>query len=149
MITPLTYANIEDVLTKCFLQFWNKRTPVVLKNEVPREMPDGIDVWAYFTVYKNASRQDSFGPDKNRVFTRIGRVFVEVFVKTGLITGLQNEHVSSIVKYYESSDQSPLRVMQVLQSDLPDGAHRRASITGDGRWFGTQVNIQWAFDEVK
>lgn len=149
MISDLTYANIEDVLTRCFLQYWADRTPVILKNAVPQELDKSVEAWVYFTVYRNASRQDSFGRDGNRRFVRIGRVFVEVFVKAGTITGLMNEYTAQVLEFYEATMQSPLRVMQVTQHDLPDGAHRRASITGDGRWFGTQVNIQWAFDEVK
>jgi|LQAB01.1.fsa_nt_gi hypothetical protein len=148
-MNTLTYANCEDEFTRCFLQFWADRTPVVLKNQVPRQMPDEVKSFVYFTVSKNASRQDSFGPDKARVFLRIGRIFAELYVQTGLVTGLLNEHVASIVEYYERSEHSPLRVARVLQFDLPDGAHRRASITGDGRWYGTQVNVQWAFDEYK
>ena len=149
MFTGLTLANIEDRLTSCFLEFWNNRTPVILKNQVQQELPDNVNAWVHYTVYRNASAQDSFGTDGNRRFVRIGRVFAEVFVRTGYVTGLQNELVVSIVDYYEQSTWSPLRIRQILQADLPDGAHRRASITGDGAWFGTQVNVQWAFDQKK
>lgn len=146
MITPLTYANVEDILTKCFLEFWADRIPVVLKNAVQRQMPDDVKAWVYFTVARNASRQDSMG--RYPRITRIGRIFAEVFVENGLVTGLQNQYLADITYYYERQSQTPLRVLAINQIDLPDGAHRRASITGDGRWFGTQVNVQWAFDEI-
>lgn len=146
MNTPLTYANVEDVLTKCFLQFWDNRTPVVLKNALQRQMPDDVEAWVYFTVARTANRTDSMGRFPR--ITRIGRVFAEVFVTSGLVTGLQNQYLADIVYYYERQSHSPLRVLAIDQIDLPDGAHRRASITGDGRWFGTQVNVQWAFDEI-
>lgn len=149
MISDLTYANIEDVLTRCFLQYWADRTPVILKNAVPQELANSVEAWVYFTVYKNASRQDSFGRDGNRRFVRIGRIFVEVFVKAGTVTSLMNDLSADVLNFYEGDQWSPMRMLQITQYDLPDGAHRRASITGDGRWFGTQVNIQWAFDEVK
>lgn len=149
MISDLTYANIEDVLTRCFIERWADKTPVILKNAVPQEMPSSVEAWVYFTVYKNASRQDSFGGVNNRRFVRIGRIFVEVFVKAGVITSLMNELSTDVVNMYEDGSWSPMRMVYISQHDLPDGAHRRASITGDGRWFGTQINIQWAFDEVK
>lgn len=149
MISGLTYENVEDVLTRCFLQRWKDRTPVILKNSVPVELDNKVEAWVNFSVVVNASRQDSFGGVGNRRFTRVGRIFAEVFVKAGTITGLQNSLVSSIIDMYEDGSWSPMRIRQVIQHDLPDGAHRRASITGDGRWFGTQVNIQWSFDEVK
>lgn len=149
MISGLTYANVEDVLTRCFLQRWANKTPIALKNIVPKEIQDGVDAWVHFAVHKNASRQDSFGGVGQRRFTNIGRIFVEVFVKAGTITGLQNELVVDVVNMYQDGSWSPMRIYQIFQYDLPDGAHRRASITGDGRWFGTQINIQWSFDEVK
>lgn len=149
MNTVLTYANIDDVLTRCFLKFWNDRTPVVFKNQTPTMFGNDVPAWVYFTVYKNASRQDSFGSDGPRRFVRIGRIYVEIFVQTGFITGLQTELAAAVVDYYERKTWSPLRIGQISQSDLPDGAHRRASIAGDGAWFGTQVNIQWAFDDIK
>lgn len=146
MNTTLTYANIEDVLTKCFLEYWQERTPVVLKNALQRQMPDDVHAWVYYTVQRTANRQDSFGCYPR--ITRVGRVFAEVFVDSGLVTGLQNQYLADIVYYYERLSWQPLRVLAISQLDLPDGAHRRASITGDGRWFGTQINVQWAFDEV-
>ena len=146
MNTPLTYANVEDVLTKCFLQYWADRTPVVLKNALQQQMPDDVQAWVYFSVQKTANRQDSMGCYPR--MTRIGRIFVEVFTASGLVTGLQNQYLADIVYYYERQSQTPLRVLAINQVDLPDGAHRRASITGDGRWFGTQVSVQWAFDEI-
>lgn len=158
MISDLTYANIEDVLTRCFLRRWVVdpeavdrvlKTPVILKNSVPQDMPPSVEAWVYFTVYKNASRQDSFGGPKNRRFVHAGRIYVEIFVKAGTITGLMNELTADVLDIYQDGSWSPMRINHIAQYDLPDGAHRRASITGDGRWFGTQVNIQWAFDEVK
>lgn len=146
MITPLTYGNIEDVLTRCFLEYWNDRTPVVLKNALQRQMPDDVQAWVYFTVQRTANRQDSMGMYPR--ITRIGRIFAEVFVTSGLVTGLQNKYLDDIVHYYEAHNHSPLRIQFIEQIDLPDGAHRRASITGDGRWFGTQVSVRWAFDEI-
>lgn len=149
MISGLTYANVEDVLTSCFLKRWADKTPVILKNSVPKNLDDKVEAWINFAVAINASRQDSFGGVGNRRFVRVGRIFVEVFVKAGTITGLQNSLVNSIIDIYEDGSWSPMRIRQITQHDLPDGAHRRASITGDGRWFGTQVNIQWSFDQVK
>lgn len=148
MITPLTRANIENVLTKCFLEFWDKRTPVVLKNQVQVMMPPETPAWVYYVIQVTASRQESFGSHITQ-YLRVGRIMAEVFVGSGLVTGLQNEYVSAIFDYYERSSFSPLRILNIMQVDLPDGAHRRASITGDGKWFGTQVNVQWAFTETK
>ena len=145
----LTYQNVEDMLTSCFLKRWDSRTPVILRNSVQQELANNVEAWVNFTVSVNGSRQDSFGGVGNRRFVRAGRIFAEVFVKAGTITGLQNSLVSSIIDMYEDGSWSPMRIRQITQHDLPDGAHRRASITGDGRWFGTQVNIQWSFDEVK
>lgn len=148
MITPLTRANVEDVLTRCFQEFWNERTPIILKNQLQERIPMDAQAWVYFTVQHTANRQESYGHQVIQ-FLRVGRVSVEVFVEAGLITGLQNEYVAAIVDYYERRSFSPLRILDVLQVDLPDGAHRRASITGDGRWYGTQVNVRWAFTETK
>lgn len=145
----LTYENAEDRLTSCFLQRWAGATPVILKNAVPQELANEVEAWVHFTVRINSSRQDSLGIIGNRRFLRVGRIFVEVFVKAGTITGLQNELTNKVVNMYEDTSWSPMRIHGVSQYDLPDGAHRRASITGDGRWFGTQVNIQFSFDEVK
>lgn len=148
MNTRLTRANIEDVLTKCFLAFWDERTPVVLKNQVQVTIPSDKQAWVYYTIQSTADRQESFGSYVIQ-YLRVGRIMAEVFVGSGLVTGLQNDYVSAIVDYYERTSFSPLRILGIGQIDLPDGAHRRASITGDGRWFGTQVNVQWAFTETK
>ena len=145
----LTYANAEDRLTSCFLQRWANRTPVILRNSVPKELEDSVQAWVNLTFSINASRQDSFGVVGNRRYIRVGRIFVEVFVKAGTATGVQHDLVVDVVNMYEDGSWSPLRILQITQHPLPDGAHRRASITGDGRWFGTQVNIQFSFDEVK
>ena len=148
MNTRLTRANIENVLTKCFLAFWDKRTPVILKNQKQEMLSPETQAWVYYTIQVTADRQESFGSHVIQ-YLRVGRIMAEVFVASGLITGLQNEYVSAIVDYYERRAFSPLRILGIGQIDLPDGAHRRASITGDGRWFGTQVNVQWAFTETK
>ena len=145
----LTQENAEDKLIACFLQRWNELTPVVLRNVVPKELTDSTEAWVHFTVDVNASRQDSLGVVGNRRFLRVGRIFAEVFVKAGSATGLQTDLTNKIANMYEDGSWSPMRIHTISKHPLPDGAHRRASITGDGRWFGTQVNIQFSFDEVK
>lgn len=148
MITRLTHANAEDVLTKCFLEFWDERTPVILKNQLQVTIPSDKQAWVYFTFQFTANRQESYGSHVIQ-YLRVGHINAEVFVASGLRSGLQNDYVSAIVDYYERRTFSPLRVLDVSQEDLPDGAHRRASITGDGRWFGTLVDVRWAFTETK
>lgn len=148
-MSELTYANIEDILTKCFLQQWNNETPVILKNQLQEEVEDDVEAWVRFSVLRTASAQDSFGGRTNRRFLRLGRIFVQVFVKSGTITSRQNELCSKIIDMYENCNVSGLRIIQILQQDMPDGATRTAKVTGDGKWFGTMINVQFAFDEIK
>lgn len=145
----ITYANAEDILTSCFLQRWADTTPVSLKNSIPKELDDSVQEWVHFTARINASSQTSIGAVGNRRYTRVGRIAVDIFVKAGTLTGAQTDLVKKVVDMYEDGSWSKVQIHQILQHDLPDGAHRRASITGDGRWYGTQINIQFSFDEVK
>lgn len=146
----LTYANIEDKLTSYFLRKWDKRTPVVLKNQLQVEFPTETEAWVRFTVLRTANRQDSLGREGNRRFLRIGRIYVQVYVRSGMVTELMNELCSEVVDMFETLCEIPeIRILQVRQVDEPDGATPTAKVTADGRWYGTLLNIQFAFDEVK
>lgn len=146
----LTYANIEDVLTGCFLSQWNNRTPVILKNQQQTVIPADADAWVRFSVLRTANRQRSMGIVGNRRFVRIGRIFVQVYVRSGEVTELLNELCYAVVNMYETFCEYPeIRILQIRQEDEPDGATPTAKVTADGAWFGTTINIQFAFDEVK
>lgn len=146
----LTYANIEDVLTGCFLSQWNNRTPVILKNQQQTVIPVDADAWVRFSVLRTANRQRSMGIVGNRRFVRVGRIFVQVYVRSGEVTELLNELCYAVVNMYETFCEYPeIRILQIRQEDEPDGATPTAKVTADGAWFGTTINIQFAFDEVK
>lgn len=146
----LTYANIEDVLTGCFLSQWNNRTPVILKNQQQTVIPADADAWVRFSVLRTANRQRSMGIVGNRRFVRVGRIFVQVYVRSGEVTELLNELCYAVVNMYETFCEYPeIRILQIRQEDEPDGATPTAKVTADGAWFGTTINIQFAFDEVK
>ncbi len=146
----LTYANIEDVLTGCFLSQWNNRTPVILKNQQQTVIPADADAWVRFSVLRTANRQRSMGIVGNRRFVRIGRIFVQVYVRSGEVTELLNELCYAVVNMYETFCEYPeIRILQIRQEDEPDGATPTAKVTADGAWFGTLINIQFAFDEIK
>lgn len=146
----LTYANIEDVLTGCFLSQWNNRTPVILKNQQQTTIPADADAWVRFSVLRTANRQRSMGIVGNRRFVRVGRIFVQVYVRSGEVTELLNELCYAVVNMYETFCEYPeIRILQIRQEDEPDGATPTAKVTADGAWFGTTINIQFAFDEVK
>lgn len=145
----LTYANIEDTVTACFLQEWGATTPVILKNQQAVTITEETKAWVRFSVLQTASRQDSLGISGNRRFLRMGRIYVQVFVRSGTITSKLNELSNKVIEIYERGDKSPLRILGIAQQDLADGANKKASITGDGTWFGTLINISFAFDEVK
>lgn len=145
----LTYENIEDRLTTCFLQEWGDTTPVVLKNQQAVDIEDGEEAWVRFSVLRTASQQDSLGSTGTRRFLRMGRIYVQVFVRVGSITSLLNELCTKVVTFYERTGISPIRVQQIYQQDFLDGADEKATTTGDGAWFGSLINIQFAFDEIK
>lgn len=146
----MTYANIEDVLTGCFLSQWNNRTPVILKNQQQTTIPADTDAWVRFSVLRTANRQRSMGIVGNRRFVRVGRIFVQVYVRSGEVTELLNELCYAVVNMYETFCEYPeIRILQIRQEDEPDGATPTAKVTADGAWFGTTINIQFAFDEVK
>lgn len=146
----LTYANIEDVLTGCFLSQWNNRTPVILKNQQQTVIPADADAWVRFSVLRTANKQKSMGIVGNRRFVRVGRIFVQVYVRSGEVTELLNELCYAVVNMYETFCEYPeIRILQIRQEDEPDGATPTAKVTADGAWFGTTINIQFAFDEVK
>lgn len=147
----LTYENIEDKLTACFLQEWGDTTPVVLKNQKAVDIEDGEEAWVRFSVLRTVSQQDSLGSNGNRRFVRMGRVYVQVFVRSGTITNRLNELCTKVINFYERAEMNPIRVQQIYQQDYVDGAALRdtSTTTGDGAWFGTLINIQFAFDEVK
>ena len=146
----MTYANIEDVLTGCFLSQWNNRTPVILKNQQQTVIPVDADAWVRFSVLRTANRQRSMGIVGNRRFVRVGRIFVQVYVRSGEVTELLNELCYAVVNMYETFCEYPeIRILQIRQEDEPDGATPTAKVTADGAWFGTTINIQFAFDEVK
>ncbi len=146
----MTYANIEDVLTGCFLSQWNNRTPVILKNQQQTVIPADADAWVRFSVLRTANRQRSMGIVGNRRFVRVGRIFVQVYVRSGEVTELLNELCYAVVNMYETFCEYPeIRILQIRQEDEPDGATPTAKVTADGAWFGTTINIQFAFDEVK
>lgn len=149
-MSTLTYANIENKLTSYFLKKWNKRTPVVLKNQLQVEFATDVPAWVRFSVLRTANRQDSMGREGNRRFLRIGRIYAQVYVRSGNMTELLNELCSEIIDMFETLCEIPeIRVLQVRQIDEPDGATPTAKVTADGAWFGTLLNIQFAFDEVK
>ena len=146
----LTYANIEDVLTGCFLRKWDNRTPVILKNQQQTVIPADADAWVRFSVLRTANRQRSMGIVGNRRFVRVGRIYVQVYVRSGEVTELLNELCYAVVNMYETFCEYPeIRILQIRQEDEPDGATPTAKVTADGAWFGTLINIQFAFDEVK
>lgn len=146
----LTYANIEDVLTGHFLTSWGSRTPVILKNQQQTVIPADADAWVRFSVLRTANRQRSMGIVGNRRFVRVGRIFVQVYVRSGEVTELLNELCYAVVNMYETFCEYPeIRILQIRQEDEPDGATPTAKVTADGAWFGTTINIQFAFDEVK
>ena len=67
-----------------------------------------------------------------------------------LLTELLNELCYAVVNMYETFCEYPeIRILQIRQEDEPDGATPTAKVTADGAWFGTLINIQFAFDEVK
>lgn len=149
-MATLTYANVEDVLTGCFLRRWGERTPVILKNQLQEDVDPEANAWVRFSVLRTANRQASIGMVGNRRFVRIGRIFVQVFVRSGEQTYLLNELCSAVVDMFETFCEYPeLRILQIRQQDEPDGATPTAKVTADGMWFGTLINIQFAFDEIK
>lgn len=149
-MSVLTYANIEDILTGCFLQQWADRTPVILKNQLQEDIAPDATAWVRFSVQKTANRQASLGVVGNRRFVRVGRIYVQVYVRSGEQTSLLNELCSAVVDMFETFCEYPeLRILQIRQEDEPDGATPTAKVTADGAWFGTTVNVQFAFDEVK
>ena len=86
----------------------------------------------------------------NRRFVRVGRIYVQVYVRSGEVTELLNELCYAVVNMYETFCEYPeIRILQIRQEDEPDGATPTAKVTADGAWFGTLINIQFAFDEVK
>ena len=145
----LTYQNVEDILVRCFLQAWGDTTPVILKNQKQTQIPKGAEAWVRFTVLRTASAQDSLGEVGNRRFLRMGRVFVQIFVRTGTKTGRLNELSSKVMDLYENTTFPNFRVLQITQQDLADGADVSNSKSGDGVWFGTLINVQFTFDEIK
>lgn len=146
----LTYANVEDILTGCFLRRWANRTPVILKNQLQEDIAPDATAWVRLSVLKTANRQTSLGVVGNRRFVRMGRIFVQVYVRSGEQTSLLNELCSAVVDMFETFCEYPeLRIMQIRQEDEPDGATPTAKVTADGAWFGTTIGVQFAFDEVK
>lgn len=145
----LTFDTADDCLTAHFLKEWGDRTPVILKNQKQEDIPQSADAWCRYAVLMTASAQDSYGTEGNRRFVRMGRVFVQIFVRVGNLTSLMNELSAKVVEIYENVNLNPVRVRLISQQDLPDGSSREAKVTGDGSWFGTLINVQFAFDEVK
>lgn len=145
----LTYENVEDQLTKCFLRSWGTTTPVVLKNQKQVEFGKETEAWVRYSILRTASAQDSLGASGNRRFLRIGRVFVQIFVRVGMKTSRLNSLCSKVVDIYENVSLPNFRVLQILQQDLTEGEEGTRSKNGNGAWFGTMINVQFAFDEIK
>lgn len=154
--STLSRSTVEDRLIAHFLAEWGDETVVVQENEIPVWLNDEskaseIHEWTRITVRITTNAHDSFGYVGNRRMQRTGRVYVQLFVKTGIKTSRINELTAKVIDIYENIVFSRLRILEITEAFLSNGAGESVSASSktDGVWFGKLVNVLFQFDEVK
>jgi len=103
---------------------------------------EGIELqpWVRITVRPNIRRQKSLGDAGNRLYTRNGILFVELFVPTGDGSVESNELAEVISNAFEGIS-SPYHVWFSETRILNNGT--------EGLWSRQTVTVEWESEQVK
>lgn len=103
---------------------------------------DGVVLqpWVRITIRPNLRRQRSLGNEGNRLFTRNGILFVELFVPTGDGNTESNQLAELIANQFEGIT-SPYHVWYTETRIAQNGI--------EGLWSRQTITVEWESEEVK
>lgn len=137
-MTQLAAAN--EAMMQLFVDVW---TPSGIAYTLDNETYDPPDnaAWARFSIRTNASTQDTLGAVGNRKYERSGSCFVQIFVLSNTGTEQSRELAQRIIDGFEGARiaGTTIRFNDVIPSEVGP----------DGKWFQTNVEINFVFDETR
>ena len=137
-MTTLQAAN--EAMAQLFVDTWTPTThPFTLENEdfsAPASGP-----WARFTSRITARTQETLGRVGDRRYQTLGSAFVQIFDDVNVGTRRAKELAQLIVEGFEGVRISgtTVRFYDVVPREIGP----------DGRWFQTNVEISFEFDETR
>lgn len=137
-MTTLDQAN--EAMAQRFVDVWTPTGhPFTLENEefsVPQTGP-----WARFTGRLTASTQRTLGRAGNRRFQRLGSLFVQIFDLIDVGTNRSKQLAQTVLEGFEgvSLTGTTIRFYDVIPREIGP----------DGRWYQTNVEINFEFDETR
>lgn len=137
-MTTLSQAN--EAVFQRFIDVWTPTGhPLTLENEefsVPDSGP-----WARMTSRITASTQETLGRPTNRRFERSGSLFVQIFDDVDAGTARSKTLAQTVLEGFEGVrlSNNSIRFYDVIPREIGP----------DGRWYQTNVEINFEFDETR
>jgi len=137
----LTFAEARDEILAVFKSAWDATGYEAIYEDVKKQRPDDDDPYAVVTLRHAAGFQATLaGATGTRTFRRLGLLTIQVFTPIG--NGLQDSYVLGKV----AAD-------AFEGSSTPGGVWfrdvRLNEIGRDGKFFQTNVLIDFQYDEIK
>ena len=117
---------------------WNSRTEVAYPNV--EYTPTRDQSWVRVAVDHNLSSQQTLGSVGNRVFRRLGLVFVQVFTEKNEGQKSSDELVKAVLDIFEGK--------QLQGIWFRDARVQEIGIDEDN-WFQVNISIEFQYDTIK
>lgn len=152
-MTTLTYEEARDYILEKFKTAWDANSPAVNGGDIPyveyqnvhpgqAPLSKGNKAWARITVRHAFSNQRSFGGIGQRIFTRAGRVMVQIFVpagKQGLVLADRLGKVATDAFEGDETAAGSIWFRNVTYSEIGI----------DNNWFQVNVGLDFEYDTLK
>ncbi len=140
----MTLDEIKQAIITHFLTEWAllSSPPVVtIQNEDFDPATEGGTEWVRISINEEDTRQRSLGRPGTRKFERLGRVFVQVFVKQGEGGTQRADEIGQDVRdILEGTD-------QITGACFFTG--RVLPAAPDGYWYRVVADVEFSYDETK
>lgn len=137
-MTTLQAAN--EAMAQLFVDTWTPTGyPFTLENE-SFNVPDA-GPWARLTSRVTARTQETLGRAGNRRFQTLGSLFVQIFDDVDRGTRRSKQLAQTVIEGFEgvSLTGTTVRFYDVIPREIGP----------EGRWFQTNVEINFEFDETR
>lgn len=138
-VTSLTPDQAREIVYQRFRTQWLTTTPVTYEGEAERTLDQGTVAWVRVSMRHLDGGQDTLGPAGSRIFRRVARVSIQIFVPKG--TGMQAGALLS---------QTARAIFEgTTLSGLSFGNGQVREIGPDGKWYQHLVELALDYDELK
>ena len=135
-----TIDEAREAMYQLFSDGW---TPTGFNFTLDNEKfkPTQNSPWARFVIRHAAATQDTLGRKGNRKFARFGSAITQIFVPDDAGTSQADDLIKTVQGIFEGEriPGTTIRFLDVIPQEI--GA--------EGRWYQTNVNATFEYDETK